>query len=338
MTPDPGNSAATSASATSGATAPTSVTATGAAPGAISSGGHPASARPPRHWRPGRVAAWAALGVLLAVTIFPFLWIVRTALSTNASLFTGDLSLLPPEPTLVNVRRVLGLASPEEVIAAGGSGVGFNFWLYLRNSVIVATLTMVGQVTFCAMAAYAFSRLHFRGRDLLFYLFLSALMIPPVFILIPNFLFLNQLGLLDTFAAVVAPFFFMTPFTVFFLRQFFLGINVQVEEAAKLDGAGHLQLFSRICVPIMAAPITTAAILSFIQSWNEYMWPLVVGQEPGVRVLTVALSLFRSGSPAAAPDWTGLMTATLLSAVPIIVLFLVLGRRVVDSIQFSGVK
>ncbi len=291
-----------------------------------------------RRLRPGRIAAWGALIALMVVTLFPFLWILRTAFSTNASLFAGDLSVLPTESTLVNFRRVLGLATAEENIAAGGSGVGFDFWLYLRNSIVVATLTMVGQTTFCAMAAYAFARLHFRGRDLLFYLFLSALMVPPIFVLIPNFLFLSNLGLLDTYAAVVAPFFFMTPFTVFFLRQFFLGINVQIEEAAKLDGANHVQLFTRIVLPIMAAPLTTAAILSFIQSWNEYMWPLVVGQEPGVRVLTVALSLFRAGSPQAAPDWTGLMTATLLSAVPIIVLFLSLGRRVVDSIQFSGVK
>ncbi len=287
---------------------------------------------------PGRVAAWAVLIALIVVTLFPFAWILRTALSTNASLFTGEAGLLPPEPTLVNFRRVLGLATPDEIAAAGGSGVTFNFWLYLRNSLIVASLVTLGQVTFSAMAAYAFSRLHFPGRDALFYLFLSALMIPPVFILIPNFLFLNSLGLLDTFPAVVAPFFFMTPFTVFFLRQFFLGINTQVEEAAKLDGAGHVQLFTRIAVPIMAAPLSTAAILTFIQSWNEYMWPLVVGQDPSVRVLTVALSLFRAGSPQAAPDWTGLMTATFLAAVPIIVLFLVMGRRVVDGIQFSGVK
>ncbi len=288
--------------------------------------------------RPGRLAAWAVLIVLIALTLFPFYWILRTALSTNASLFTGDVGLLPPDATLVNFRRVLGLASPEEIAAAGGAGVTFDFWLYLRNSLIVSTLITIGQVTFCAMAAYAFARLRFPGRDALFYLFLSALMIPPVFILIPNFLFLNSLGLLDTFAAVVAPFIFMTPFTVFFLRQFFLGINTQVEEAAKLDGAGHVQLFTRIVVPIMAAPLSTAAILTFILSWNEYMWPLVVGQDPSVRVLTVALSLFRAGSPQAAPDWTGLMTATFLAAVPIIVLFLVLGRRVVDGIQFSGVK
>lgn len=298
----------------------------------------PATEVASRSLRPGRIAAWTALIVLIVLTLFPFAWILRTALSTNASLFTGEVGLLPTEPTLVNFRRVLGLATPEEIAAAGGSGVTFNFWLYLRNSLIVATLVTLGQVTFSAMAAYAFSRLHFPGRDALFYLFLSALMIPPVFILIPNFLFLNSLGLLDTFPAVVAPFFFMTPFTVFFLRQFFLGINSQVEEAAKLDGAGHVQLFTRIVVPIMAAPLSTAAILTFIQSWNEYMWPLVVGQDPSVRVLTVALSLFRAGSPQAAPDWTGLMTATFLAAVPIIVLFLVMGRRVVDGIQFSGVK
>jgi multiple sugar transport system permease protein len=302
----------------------------------------PARTSPPprdrRRYSPGRVAAYAALGVLIVATLFPFFWIIRTGLSTNSSLFSGDLSLLPSETTLVNFKRVLGLASPEEVAAAGGSGVRFDFWLYLRNSLVVSVLITVGQVSFCAMAAYAFARLRFPGRDALFYFFLSALMIPPVFVLIPNFIFLNSLGLLDTYAAVVAPYVFMTPFTVFFLRQFFLGINKQIEEAAKLDGAGHVQIFTLIAIPMMAAPLATSAILTFISAWNEYMWPLVVGQDEGVRVLTVALSLFRAGSPQAAPDWTGLMAATFLSAVPIIVLFLALGRRVVDSIQFSGVK
>lgn len=294
--------------------------------------------RQPSRFNPGRVVAWVVLGLIIAITILPFYWILRTGLSTNAALFSGDQSFLPPDATLVNFRRVLGLATAEEVRAAGGSGAELNFWLYLRNSVIVATLITVGQVTFSAMAAYAFSRLEFRGREFIFYLFISALMIPPVFIVIPNFIFLNTLGLLDTFAAVIAPFVFMTPFTVFFLRQFFLGINRQTEEAAKVDGAGHITIFTRIAVPMMAAPLATAAILAYTMAWNEYMWPLVVGQDPSVRVLTVALSLFRSGTPQAAPDWSGLMAATFLAALPIILLFMVMGRRVVDSIQFSGVK
>lgn len=275
---------------------------------------------------------------IVAVTLFPFYWILRTAFATNATLFTGDQSLLPPDFTVVNFRRVLGLATDEEVRQAGGSGAELRFWLYLRNSIIVSTLVTVGQVTCCAMAAYAFARLRWRGRDTVFYLFLSALMIPPIFVIIPNFILLNQLNLLDTFAAVVAPYFFMTPFMVFFLRQFFLGISTELEDAAKIDGAGHPRIFLRICVPVMSAPLTTAAILAYVMAWNEFMWPLVAGQEEDVRVLTVGLSLFRAGQPQAGPDWTGLMAATCLGALPVILLFMVMGRRIVDSIRFTGLK
>lgn len=295
----------------------------------------------PRHggrWRPSRAVAWLVLILMMVATLLPFYWILRTALSTNAALFTGDQSALPPEPTLVNFRRVLGLASAEEVRAAGGSGAELEFWLYLRNSIIFSTLVTAGQVTSCAMAAYAFARLRWRGRDAVFYLFLSALMVPPIFVVIPNFVLLSELDLLDTFAGLVAPYFFMTPFMVFFLRQFFLGISTELEDAARIDGAGHPRIFLRICVPVMAAPLTTAAILAYVIAWNEFMWPLVAGNDPSVRVLTVGLSVFRSGQPQAAPDWTGLMAATVLGALPVILLFLLMGRRIVDSIRFTGLK
>jgi multiple sugar transport system permease protein len=301
--------------------------------------------RPPRtrgrrrpQWRPGRLASWLVLIAIVVVTLFPFYWILRTAFATNTTLFTGDQSLVPPDLTTVNFRRVLGLATDEQVRAAGGSGAELRFWLYLRNSVIVSTLVTAGQVTSCAMAAYAFARLRWRGRDTIFYLFLSALMIPPIFVIIPNFILLNQLDLLDTFAGVVAPYFFMTPFMVFFLRQFFLGISTELEDAAKIDGAGHPRIFLQICVPVMSAPLTTAAILAYVMAWNEFMWPLVAGQEEDVRVLTVGLSLFRAGQPQAGPDWTGLMAATCLGALPVILLFVVMGRRIVDSIRFTGLK
>jgi multiple sugar transport system permease protein len=130
----------------------------------------------------------------------------------------------------------------------------------------------------------------------------------------------------------------MTPFAVFFLRQFFLGVNREIEEAAMLDGAGHLTLFFRIILPLSSAPITTLGILTFITAWNEYFWPSLVGQEENVRVLTVALSIFKSQTPQGTPDWAGLMAGTLVAAVPVILLFLAFGRRIVNSIQFSGIK
>src|SRR5690606_41470024 len=124
----------------------------------------------------------------------------------------------------------------------------------------------------------------------------------------------------------------------FCLAQFFPGTRTGLEEAARVDGAGHPRIFLRMCVPVMAAALTTAALLADVIAWNESMWPLVAGNDPSVRVLTVGLSVFRSGQPQAAPDWTGLMAATVLGALPVILLFLLMGRRIVDSIRFTGLK
>jgi multiple sugar transport system permease protein len=287
----------------------------------------------------GRIAAWCAMGLLLFVSLFPFFWMIRTALSTNADLVTGSQSLVPDNPTLLNVRQALGLASTEELTKAGTlTSADVNFFTALRNSVIVCTLITVGQVTFCAMAAYAFARLKFPGRDKLFFIFLTAMMIPPIFTLIPNFVLIKNLGWLNTFPGIVAPFFLMTPFAVFFLRQFFLGISKEVEEAALLDGAGRGKIFRQLILPMSAAPIATLAVLTYITAWHEYMWPLVTGDSENVRVLTVALNAFKSSTPTIAPPWAPLMAATFLASLPLIVLFIAMAKKMVDAIGFSGIK
>jgi multiple sugar transport system permease protein len=276
--------------------------------------------------------------LLIIITLFPFYWMLRTALSTQRALPTDPGSLLPVDFTLGAFKRVLGLSTVAEAQAEGGSGASINFWLYLRNSVIFATTVTVFQVFFSAMAAYAFARLRWPGRDLVFFLFLTALMVPPIFTQLPNFILIRDLGLLNTFAGMVLPFAFMTPFAVFFLRQFFLGISREVEEAAMIDGAGHFRIFFRLILPMSAAPVTTLAILTYIQYWTEYFWPLIVGTEDNVRVLTVALGIFRSQTPQGSPDWAGLMAATLVATIPILILFMIFGRKIVNSIQFSGIK
>ena len=287
----------------------------------------------------GRIAAWVAMGLLLFVSLFPFFWMIRTALSTNADLVTGSQSLIPDNPTLLNLRQALGLASTEELTKAGTlTSADVNFFTALRNSVIVCTLITVGQVTFCAMAAYAFARLRFPGRDKLFFLFLTAMMIPPIFTLIPNFVLIKNLGWLNTYAGIVAPFFLMTPFAVFFLRQFFLGISKEVEEAALLDGAGRWKIFRQLILPMSAAPMATLAVLTYITAWHEYMWPLVTGDSEKVRVLTVALNAFKSSTPTIAPPWAPLMAGTFLASLPLIILFIVMAKRMVDAIGFSGIK
>jgi multiple sugar transport system permease protein len=286
----------------------------------------------------GRIAAWTAMIILILITLFPFYWMVRTAFSTSKALFSDPASLLPVEFTTGAFQRVLGLATPAEAVAEGGSGAAVNFWLYLRNSIIFATLSTAGQVFFCALAAYAFARLRWPGRDIVFFVFLTSLMVPPIFTMLPNFILIKNLGLINTMPGMILPFFLMTPFAIFFLRQFFLGISKEIEEAAKIDGAGHWRIFFRIVLPMSTAPIVTLFILTFINMWNEYFWPLLVGSGENARVLTVAIGVFRSQTPQGSPDWAGLMAAVLVAALPILILFFAFAKKIVNSIGFSGLK
>ncbi|MCU9986935.1 carbohydrate ABC transporter permease [Mobiluncus curtisii] len=300
--------------------------------------GHTGKIGSKKHHGLGFYCAWGCLIILLIITVFPFLWMLRSSLMTNTELLAHPGTIWPKNPTFDAYRRVFGMTTPEESLAQGGAGASINFWLYLRNSCIVASTVMVGQTLFSAMAAYAFSRLRWRGREVVFAIFLSALMVPAIFTAIPNFVLIKQLGLLNTFAGIVLPTFFMTPFSIFFLRQFFLGIPREIDEAAMIDGAGPFKVFFRVICPMTSAPIITLAVLTFINAWNDYMWPLLVGQSDRVRVLTVALGIFRAQKPQGSPDWTALMAAALVSALPIIILFTILGKRIVNSVGFSGIK
>jgi multiple sugar transport system permease protein len=286
----------------------------------------------------GRILAWAALILAILAVLVPFWWMIRTALSTNRDLYANPSSPLPVGTTMINFARVLGQVDAATSLAAGGSGQALNFFLYLRNSVIVTSIIVVGQLLFSALAAYAFARLNFPLRDTIFFLYVVALMIPAIVTLIPNYILVRNLGWLNTFQGIAAPYFLMSPFAVFFLRQFFLGINREVEEAARIDGVSLFGSFWRIVVPLSGPPLATLGILTFISTWNEYLWPLLVGQQENVRVLTVALGVFRAQTPQGAPDWSGLMAGALLSILPSIILFLVLGKRAINSIQFSGYK
>jgi ABC-type glycerol-3-phosphate transport system permease component len=299
----------------------------------------PTAAPPrPRRLPVGKTAAWIYLLLFLAVTIFPFYWILRTALSNNYALIDHPSSLLPVDLTVGPFERVLGLASREQAVAEGGSGATIQLGLYLRNSVIYATsLTVL--VVFCSLlAAYAFARLHWRGRDVVFGIFLTALMIPGIMTLLPNFVLIHDLGLTNTFAGLILPGALFSAFSIFFLRQFMLGLPAEIEDAALIDGLGRLRLLFRITVPMSQGPITTLALLTFINAWNDYFWPLMIAGNSDVKPLTVALGVFQQASPQTQPDFAGLMAAALVAAFPMLVIFMLFGRRIVDSIGFTGLR
>ncbi|MFE3031982.1 carbohydrate ABC transporter permease [Streptomyces canus] len=295
----------------------------------------PAGRRP---LSPGRVLAWTAMGAIVLVTLLPFYWILRTALSTNSGLAAHASDPLPVDPTGTGFARALGLESTKDAIAQGGAGGGLKFWRYLLNSVIVSTLVTACQIFFSAMAAYAFARLRWRGRDQVFALFLAGLMVPTIFTLLPNFVLIKELGLIDNLLGIALPTMFMTPFAVFFLRQFFMNVPREVEEAALLDGAGKVRIFFRVLLPMASAPVLTLAVLTYITSWNDYFWPLMVSYSDSSRVLTVALAIFRAQTPQTGVDWSGLMAATLIAALPMLLLFGFFARRIVSTISFTGIK
>jgi multiple sugar transport system permease protein len=288
--------------------------------------------------RRSKLLFFAITAIALLITLFPVFWVVRMSFTLNKQILSGSGTLLPREYTATNYLRVLGFIDSATSVKLGGSGQKINFLRFMLNSFFVSSVVTLCQVLFSAAGAYAFARLRFPGRKALFGLYISALMVPAIVMMIPNFILVRNLGWLNTYMGIMAPALLMTPYAVFFLRQFFLGINRELEEAADIDGAGKLRIFFRIILPMSATSLTTLAVISFIGQWNDYMWPLIVGKDESVRLLTVALGVFRSQTPQGMPDWGGLMAGTTLAIIPTMVLFIVFGKRIVNSINFSGFR
>jgi multiple sugar transport system permease protein len=287
----------------------------------------------------GKVIAWTFLWTWILMTLFPVYWIVRMAFSTQKLLLANPTTLLPAGPTTDAFQRVLGLLPLQMVLDQGGSPKVLHFGMYLMTTFIITMLVGIGSTLFNAMAAYAFARLKFPFRTQLFYAYLVVQIMPAVLSLIPNFLLIQSWGWVGTIQGIVAPGFLGNAFGVFFLRQFFLGINRELEEAAMLDGSSLVGLFRHIIIPISLPAITTMFVLTFMSSWNELQWAYFAGGSghiEGTTTLTVAMLSFRAQSQRGLPDFTGLMAGTLIGIIPMMALFLVFGRKIVDSIQFTG--
>ena len=286
----------------------------------------------------GRWLGYAVLVVFAIISLGP-LWIAfKTALTGPNALFASGGSLLPNDTTLFNFQRVLGLIDPSDPRLQQTGLAKITFFRALLNSVIFTAMAVIPQIFFSATAAYAFARLRFPGRDLLFFLFIAATMIPAAVLFIPNFILIHDLGWLNTFQGMAAPYALMTPFAVFFLRQMYIATPKDVEEAARVDGASYFTIFFQMILPIHGSSLATLAILTTVATWNEFFWPFLIGREDSVRVIAVAINAFRTQQQAGVPDWTGLMACTVLGALPMVALLVFFGRKVVESFQFSGMK
>ncbi len=289
----------------------------------------------------GKIAAWTFLWIWIGITLFPVYWIIRMAFSTQKLLLANPTTLVPAGPTTDAFQRVLGMLPLQTALDQGGSPKILHFGLYLATTIVVTVLISLGATLFNTMAAYAFARLRFPFRSQLFYLYLIVQIMPSVLGLIPNFLLIQSWGWVGTVQGIIAPAFLGSAFGVFFLRQFFLGINRELEEAAMLDGGSLIGVFYQIIIPISLPAITTMFVLTFMSAWNELQWAYFAGGSghiEGSTTLTVAMLAMRAQSQRGLPDFTGLMAGTLISAIPMFIVFAIFGRKIVDSIQFSGYR
>ncbi len=275
-----------------------------------------------------RLAGLLILAVVGLFYVLPFAIQLATSFKTDPDAAANPLSLLPNPFDLDSYRRLFGLGSV-------GQPVPFGRWL--GNSVLVTVIVTTGRVFFDSLAGYALARLEFRGRGLLFNGLLTVMSVPGVVLLIPKFLVLNQLGIFDTYAAMIVPL-MVDAAGVFIMRQFFLSIPKEVEEAARIDGAGVFRIFRSVVLPMSRPALITLTILSFQSSWNEFTHFLVATSSPQYETLTTGLARFVSGSLSSGTQYPLKLTAALLATIPVAVLFFVFQRHFVRSANSGSVK
>ena len=209
------------------------------------------------------------------------------------------------------------------------------FARFLWNTILVATCVVLGQLAFCSLAGYGFARLQFRGREALFFLFLATMMIPGQVTMIPAFLIVRSFGWLNTYLALIVPG-LSSAFGIFLMRQFFLSLPSELDDAARLDGCSEFGLYWRIALPLSAPALATLAAFAFIATWTEFFWPLLVTSSTEMRTLEVGLSLFKDSF--GTTNWPLQMAAAVLTLIPVLVVFLLTQRFFVRGIAMTGLK
>ena len=263
----------------------------------------------------GLLVAWTALAVL------PLLWMVSTSLKQPDQIFTYPPQFIPTPLYFEHYAKVIARTP---------------FPRFFFNSTLVGICVAVGQLLSSAMAAYAFARLSFRGRDTLFVVFLGTLMLPDQVTYIPLFIVAKYANLVDSYAGLILPA-VVTPFGIFLLRQAFLGVPRELEEAAFIDGCGPWQTLWRILLPVVKPALAVTTLFAFLHSWNAYFWPLIVTQSTAMRTLPVALRYFLTDSDLGT-DWGALMAASTLVLAPVIGLFLALQKQFVAGLLSGSLK
>lgn len=268
-----------------------------------------------------KILLYSVLIIYAVATFYPFIWAVAASFKPLREIVSGNLNLMPKNFTLDNYKYIFGRSSL------------FTRWFF--NSVIISLIGTAINIFLNTMAGYALARLKFPGRDRIFYALLAIMMIPSQVLLIPNYLILMNLGLLDSFSALILPA-AVNIGNIFMMRQFFLSFPKDIEEAAAIDGLGRFQTFFRIVMPLAKPSIATQAVFIFMSFWNEFMKPMLYMTTPSKYTLTLGLQTFQGQNGGV--RWDQTMAASVITIVPIIILYIVFNKYFLQGIRMDGEK
>jgi multiple sugar transport system permease protein len=270
----------------------------------------------------GKAPGWiyAVLGVGLFLVVMPFLWMVISSFKPEREVRAVPPTWWPETITMENYDRLF---------------TQLDFPTYFMNSVIVALAVTVGNVVFCSMLGYALAKLDFPGKRALFLIVLGTLMVPGAVTFVPLFVMTTKMGLANTLVGMILPF-LAGPFGVFLMRQYILTLPDELIQAARIDGAGELRIFASVILPLCGPALATLGIFTFLGSWNNFLWPLVVAQTEDKYTLPVALALYAVGQNAT--QYGLLLAGSVVVVIPVLALFLLLQRYIMQGIAMTGIK
>jgi multiple sugar transport system permease protein len=273
-----------------------------------------------RRIRPGKVLVYAILVGMSVASLFPFVWLIRSSLMSSEEIFAMPLRWIPSQLRFENFHEAL-TAAPFDV--------------YFKNTLIVVGLNIIGSLFSASFAAFGFARINFTGRNFLFGLVLSTMMIPATVLLIPQFFGWRAVGAYDTLYPLIVPAFFINGFFIFLLKQFFSTIPREYDEAAFIDGANYLQIYAQIMLPLSKPALMTVGVFTFMWNWNDFFGPLIYLSSREHYTLALGLQTFIGQYTT---QWHYLMAASLVVVLPMILLFFFAQRAFIEGIAFSGLK
>jgi multiple sugar transport system permease protein len=270
-----------------------------------------------------RIVGYGVLILVAGMMIVPFMWMVSTSLKTPGTEFSYPPQVLPTQLDMTNYQTLFQ---------------NLPFGRYFINTLVITLVTVFGQLLICSLAAYGFARLNFMGRDTIFVLYLTTMMIPFQITLIPLYLIITQLGWVNTYQGLIVPG-ISSAFGIFLLRQAFLNIPRDYQDAARIDGAGEFTIFARIFLPLNGPTLATLGVFAFMGTWTDLIWPLLIARSEEMRTLELGLAYFNARPNAfLQPNWPLLMAGSVVVMLPVLVVYIVAQRYFVQGIALSGVK